>query len=498
MKASKRLPSEIIALLGTMPDRKLAQETGRAESTIRTARKSRGIQRSKSGKELLPDKILRQLGHMPDAALARATGRSESTIRSARVRRGISRFSKGNSDAKKMLAKLPYDSLCLLSCAPDALVSERLSISLSAVKALRSEFGMTELKVTKPLPPEFFSSLGTQPDLPIAEKYSLSVSTIRRIRSNLGIGKFLKLESKLTDDIVALLGKVSDNDLAKTSGLARTSIRKARVSRNIPAFTGLHPIEIGHDTPKACSNTPIPTTKLDEVTMRLMAWCSDIQLASHLGISKWQAKEIRHQHGMIKLCLRKTPPPTLFQDLGKKPDTTLAASHGLSIISIRSIRENLGIASYKKTNALLNENVITRLGSLPDNELAQQTGLTDKIIRTERVKRGIPPYSKYTESLPALISELPMSKKKLIELLQWAGDTFAAEKLGISAFKLKQVRAHLEIKSLNLKTKPTKSLLAMIGKQPDADVARRFKRSVHYVRSIRLKMSIKAFSAHES
>lgn len=493
-KKTRRLPQEIIALLGIVPDRRLARETGRAESTIRTARTARGIERAKSDKDFLPDRILSQLGNMPDAVLARTTGRSESTIRSARVRRGISRYSQAEAGAQKNLGKLPNEWLWLISCAPDALVAERLCISLSAVKTLRSELGMTELKVTQTLPPAFFISLGAQPDLPIAEKYSLSVSTIRRIRANLGIPNFCKLDSMLTDDVISLLGKVSDNELAKTSGLSRTSIRKARNSRNIPAFTGEDLNQTYLDSPKSCLNDNKLLPALDEVTMRLMAWCSDKHLADHLSIDKSHAIELRKQHGMVKLCMRKSPPLELFEDLGKKPDHTLAAQHGLGIGSIRTIRRNLGITAFRKSNPLLDDAVIERLGTMFDNELAQLTGLTEKIILKERGKRGIPCFSRYCGSIPELISSLTLSQKKVVELLRWAGNKEASEKLGISTFKAKQVREFLGVQSLNVKIKPPQSLFPMLGKKSDTEIAKRFKLPVHYVRSLRLKLNIKAFS----
>lgn len=499
-----KLSPDIINMLGTISDRQLARQTGRAESTIRSARTARGIEPAKSDTSPLSQVTISLLGTMSDSELARRSGRSENTIRSARVRRGIARYSRKKGCRTKKLIRAEkagqtnqfdasLETLCLLSYAPDRIVVERLSLELEVVKTLRAAYAMAELNVTQVLPVSFFEALGSQPDLPIAERFCLDVGTIRRIRQNLKISAYRKLDSNLSPQIVSLLGKVPDSEIAKLSCLSRTSIRKAREGRGIAAFSGNYKGFRKKPKTKIKELSQDQLPELDQEAMTLMAWCSDMTLANHLGIPKWEAIQLREQHGMVKLCLRKKPPQQLFNELGAIPDLELEKKYGINNFTLRTIRRNLKIPAYKSTNSKITETVIAQLGTMSDVKLADLAGVTERIIYKERIKRGIPPFAKYGNSIAELIMLLPISRKKLLDLLWWASDTQISELLGITPYKVKQIRNHLGVQSLNLRAKPPKDLLTLLGREPDTEIAKRFKCKATWVRSIRVKLNIKQF-----
>lgn len=167
-RQQRSLPLAIIALLGTGTDREVAKSTGRAESTIRTARIAHGIPKFPSATRSLDEQTIEALGTKPDADLAREAGRSESSIRSARTRRGIPTFEQTISQQRKQNPETSSQPRPRKPLSPD---DNRLS------------------KIT--LTQDIESALGLEPDRALAKKAGISPSALRWQRIKRGITPYI-------------------------------------------------------------------------------------------------------------------------------------------------------------------------------------------------------------------------------------------------------------------------------------------------------------------
>ena len=77
-----------IALLGTVPDRDLAETWGVHTTTVADLRKRNGVPAFQAQKHWTPEEVA-LLGTMPDAEVARRVGRSREAVHTARLARGI-------------------------------------------------------------------------------------------------------------------------------------------------------------------------------------------------------------------------------------------------------------------------------------------------------------------------------------------------------------------------------------------------------------------------
>lgn len=191
-RQQRPLPLAIKALLGTAPDRELAKSTGRAESTIRTARIAHGIPKFPSATRTLDEQTIAALGTKSDADLAREAGRSESSIRSARTRRGIPTFERK--------IKIP-----------------RLRLQIEP-------------------PAGLIEALGTKTDCDLAVDFDLKRRWVGKMRKLLKIPKHQPVSEALRsvpESVILQLGKLSDRKLGQAHGIQPWVIRALRIERGI-------------------------------------------------------------------------------------------------------------------------------------------------------------------------------------------------------------------------------------------------------------------------
>jgi hypothetical protein len=115
---------------------------------------------------------------------------------------------------------------------------KEFGISVSRVKALRTEHGVPEPGLIRPrLAPledgiwtdEALALLGTMPDPEQADRLGVSRTPVKKKRAELGIAVYRAAFPEITPEIAAEFGKVSDSKLAKRLGVSTSFIRRARV-----------------------------------------------------------------------------------------------------------------------------------------------------------------------------------------------------------------------------------------------------------------------------
>ena len=259
-KKQRKLPVEVIRLLGTMSDDDLAKSCGRPRSTIRSARLGRGIEASIK-KQGLEKEIVLLLGTMPDCRLADLAACNESTIRSARTRRGIDKFvkssntgprkhsdtptstkiarlSEGRSDvlARLVAIKLnPEIDPKLIECLgtmEDADAGDKFGMSRRAVCSLRNRLGIRAFDPTTENA-LLIELLGTQKDESLAREFGKSPQAVARLRTKFGIARYV-LEND--SEILKVLGKMTDVDVARRFGCTTVSVATLRAKHNIGRY----------------------------------------------------------------------------------------------------------------------------------------------------------------------------------------------------------------------------------------------------------------------
>jgi hypothetical protein len=206
-----KFPEEAIAALGTVSDPVIAKRFGINRSVVIRRRISLGIKpfgnagRRLTGFPVVPGhgdnadikpltnapillstEVVEMLGKLTDSALARKTGFSQETIAKHRRARGIAK------------APINFD----ISSFPEAAI---------------------------PL-------LGNRPDTEVAATFNVSVWLVGRARRHLGKAAY-NIESALPADAIALIGKISDDAIAKQFGFKTHIVRAVRVKRGIKSMT---------------------------------------------------------------------------------------------------------------------------------------------------------------------------------------------------------------------------------------------------------------------
>lgn len=181
--------------------------------------------------------------------------------------------------------------------------------------------------------------------------------------------------------------------------------------------------------------------------------------------------------------------------IGQFNDSEISRRTGISIERIANARIKLGIAPVRY-HIPVAPGLIESLGTMPDQEVATKFGRALKWVRKERAKRKIP---KYTGSL--VIPKLE-ANAELIGLLGTCSDRSLGARFGTSGATIRILRERHGIdmyRGEELKDEKEKweqhrdEAMALLGKVPDTELARRFGGFVCRYSYLRRKAGIPAF-----
>ena len=182
--------------------------------------------------------------------------------------------------------------------------------------------------------------------------------------------------------------------------------------------------------------------------------------------------------------------------IGKYNDQEISRRTGVPVERIASARVKLGIAPVRY-HIPLAPGLIESLGTMPDQEVATKFGRALKWVRKERAKRKIPKYTgslvtpKLEQNAEVLALLGTCSDRSLGARFGTTGATIRAlrESKGIALYRGEEARANKEKWEQH-----RDEAIALLGKVPDIELARRFGGYQCRYSYLRRKAGIPAFS----
>src|SRR5215210_2330588 len=284
-------------------------------------------------------------------------------------------------------------------------------------------------------PAELAALLGKMSDRQVARKTGVSSSTVAIERKRRGIAAYRPKRSPIdwTPDMIALLGTASDKTVARFLGIPCHCIVDKRRILRIPGFysSGRH---------------------------------------REQGFS-WAAEAISF--------------------LGQKPDWKIAEQLGISTSTVMRKRRRLGIRAFKPQSRRIKwtDEMLGLLGEITDTEMADRYSISEAAVEGRRKRLGIPAFvfrkGGRVVATPALIAllHLPGSEVRRQTGLSWQTIYKLRREHGIIAQTLGEWRWSPEI-------------LARMGREQDARIAQDIGYSPGRVAAKRKELGIPAFRKH--
>jgi hypothetical protein len=228
--ASRRdwIPSEI-ALLGTVPDRAVADALGTSVGCV--ARKRRELRippfKPKPPRVRWTRKMLALLATMPDTELAARLGIAVSAVSRKRQALGMAPYVD-----KRAVRRKP--ALLRLLHLPSTVARARTGLRFDTIAKLRKEYGIRAPTFYQARwAPEVIARLGKVPDREIARELRISTNRVSSKRRSLGIPAPERTWRRWTPDELLLLGKLPDHEVARRTGhtLASVGVTRRELAR---------------------------------------------------------------------------------------------------------------------------------------------------------------------------------------------------------------------------------------------------------------------------
>jgi hypothetical protein len=360
--------------------------------------------------------------------------------------------------------------LALLGVVPDVVVAVKAGIDRQAVAAERRRRGIQPAWPRRPRiewTDEMIELLGTDSDAAVAAQLGIGAGSVIYKRRQLGIPAANPPPYEKARGYpwgpgdVALLGKVSDGELARALGLSTTSVTCKR---------------------------------------------------QRLGIAPFRKPPARIEWT-----------PQKIERLGQVPDTQVARELRISLGSVRAKRHELGIPAFLDNRPVERNEEVAALLLLPDTEVVHRTGLNRHTIERLRRDLGVPePAATAPGPVPEGAAEEGGSKSshrcaasrrpggrslawrsgyrwrpEEIALLGSAPDAEVAARIGRSTSAVRARRQTLGILHRRLKSWLPQEI-ELLGTAPDSEIAERLDRSVKAVHHKRCRLGIPAFEGSRS
>jgi len=281
-------------------------------------------------------------------------------------------------------------------------------------------------------------------------------------------GSFGRGSRQWTEEEIALLGTMTDVQLAQILNIDKSLVYLKRRELNIPSYS--------------------PWNNPDNVA--LVGTMPDEDLASMLGIKTSAVSLKRRELGLKTFKVNAIDwTPDKIALLGTMSDPEVARIIGTNKTAVRLKRTELGIPSY----ALINdEDSINVLGEMSDRDVAALLGCDPALVGIRRRKLGIPAYKGgiydhlFTDEIISMIGVVP--------------DAEIANMIGVHRSIVNSRRISMDIESPREanRSRPTAQTwtpenLALLGTMPDGDLAIRLGLTHQAVRYMRQKHGIERF-----
>ena len=375
-------------LFATRSDRELRAILGWSYKRIHTRRRQLA-----GGKirKLQPEWTLEEdclLGTQPDHVLARKFGRPVSAVRHRRWKKRIRVKKDWRAEDDKILGTRTDHEVALL-----------LGRSVTNVGWRRKKLGIPPKNKPHPWTPEEEALLGSKPDEELAQKFGRTVQAVEARRIQLGrpkpdaVFKVVKVVAEpgggrgstaspnakpgaayctWTPEEDALLGKLTDEEVARKLGCAVTRVRRRRRLLGLP------------------SNNPNHRHWTKE-EIALLGTQPDRKVAS---LVKRSVGNVRYKRLELGIPFRNARyeiwKPDELTLLGNLTDEEVARRTGHSLTSVRHARTKRHILSARRAAPEWQPEEEALLGTVPDQELAVRLSRTVAAVRLRRINKSIP------------------------------------------------------------------------------------------------------------
>lgn len=344
----RKLPPEWTAeedrLLGTKPDRVLAREFGRSVAAVANRRNQKHIRILKPWR---PEDE-KMLGSRTDREIALLLGRNPTTVAFHRKSLGI--------PAKAKPRKWTAAEDAALGTKPDTELARVLRRTTAAVLARRTKLGIPRAD-------------GVFRVIKRARRKDADGKTPNAAEASPGTARGSWSTWSLEEE--ALLGKVTDAEVALKLGCTLARVRKRRLRLGVPCWNPNH----RHWTPGEIA---------------LLGKRPDRELAKL--IDRWacqvRAKRLELRIPFCGACHEVWKSEELAL-LGQLPDQEVATRTGHSVAAARTERESRGIP-WVQPSANWRPEEDALLGTAPDQEIAARLNRTRKAVAFRRSEKGIP------------------------------------------------------------------------------------------------------------
>jgi hypothetical protein len=218
--------------------------------------------------------------------------------------------------------------------------------------------------------------LGKASDQEVARQLELSVTAVNWRRRRLGIKSFKPARPKVlwTARTLRLLGRVTDKEAARRLGIDKATVKSKREQLKIPSH--------------GWRGTPIARTRKLKALLRL----TTRELWEKHGLWPSVVAKLRGEYGIA------TPDghvqrwtKAMLARLGKEPDTKIARAMGVTSPAVRARRRSLEIARWSAPERRWTKAEHALLGKLPDPVIARRLKLPVYAVKRKRWELGIAP-----------------------------------------------------------------------------------------------------------
>jgi hypothetical protein len=245
------------------------------------------------------------------------------------------------------------------------------------------------------------AQLGTDTDRAVAAAIGVHQRSVTHKRLLLKIPAFVyrgapRPEPRWTARALALLGKASDQEIARRLELSVTAVNWKRRRLGIKSY---QPVR--------------PKVAWTAGTLRLLGRVTDAEAAHRLGIDKATVKSKRVELGIPPHGFRGEPIARTrkLKALLRLTTRELWEEHGMWPSVVAKLRREYGIATPDGHVRRWTKALVARLGNEPDVEIARAMGITHPAVGMKRRSLGIarwtPPVRRWTKRERALLGKLP-------------------------------------------------------------------------------------------
>lgn len=284
-----------------------------------------------------------------------------------------------------------------------------------------------------PWTPELLALLGKRPDREVAARAGVAVNTVVGERRRRGIEPFLSMRPRVvwTAEMIASLGTDTDPSVAASLGIPRHCVQRKRSLLGIPAY---HPW-------RASGNMGHPWSPEE---LSLLGRMSDGDVGREIGLSGSAVYWKRRRLGIP--AFQPAPRAVDWTEeklalLGTVYDEEAAERLGVAVGTVGRHRQRLGIPSYRDRRRARRKKEIVALLHLPTSELRRRTGVTSARIAKLRREFGIraPRLSEWRWSAAALARLGKDPDARIAADLGCSRQTVAKKRLalGIPAWQLR-------------------------------------------------------------